>query len=191
MCSVRPIVVVEALPLGQLLLEIHVVAIREQLVELGLVRSVGALDLPVELGRAWLDVDVLHAEVRDVPVEERLELVTAVRPDGADPKGELLHHIVDEVDGVGLGVAAVDLQGPYTRGIVDRRVLVTAYRCPLLSLQSQELDVYLDVVAGFSLFVAVGVYGPSSDALGQSAQPVTPADAVDRRIGGLEVVIPL
>ncbi len=64
----RAFAIVEALPLGQLLLEIHVVTIREELVELVLARSVGTLDLAVELGRPWLDVDVLDAQVSHAPV---------------------------------------------------------------------------------------------------------------------------
>ena len=62
----RPIVAVEAFPCGQLLLQIHLVAIGEQLVE----------------------------------------LVTAIGSDGSYPKRELRVHVVDEVDGVGLGIFA-------------------------------------------------------------------------------------
>lgn len=65
-----------------------------------------SLDLSVELSRAWLDVDVFHAQVSDVPVEERLELVAAVGSEGADPERELLHDIID---GIGLRVAVIDL----------------------------------------------------------------------------------
>ena len=45
----------------------------------------------------------------DVPGDEGLELVAAVCPAGGDPRGELLHDVVDEVDGVGLRVTAVAL----------------------------------------------------------------------------------
>ena len=38
-----------------------------------------------------------------------LELVAAVGSDGADAERELLDDVVDEVDGVRLGVALVDL----------------------------------------------------------------------------------
>ena len=46
MRSVRPVVVVEFLPGGQLLLEIDVIAISEELVELVLVGAMRPLDLP-------------------------------------------------------------------------------------------------------------------------------------------------
>ena len=81
----RPIVVVETFPCGQLLLQINIVAIVDQLVESILVGSVGPLDFAVELRRSRLDVDMFHAEVSDVPVKERLELVAAVSSNGADP----------------------------------------------------------------------------------------------------------
>ncbi len=89
--------VVELLALGQLFLEVHVVSVGEPLVKLVLVGSVGALDLSVELGRPWLDVDVFHAQFSDVPVEERLKLVATVGSDGAYPERELLDGVVDEV----------------------------------------------------------------------------------------------
>ena len=88
MRAVRPIVVVETSPGGQLFLEIDIVAIVDQLVELVFAGSVGPLDFAVELRRSRLDVDVFHAEVSHVPVKERLELVAAVSSDGAYPERE-------------------------------------------------------------------------------------------------------
>ena len=88
----------------------------------------GSLDLPVQLWRTWLDVDVFHAEIGDMPVEERLELVAAVGSNGSNAERELLDHIVDEVDRIGLGVALVDLQRTNPSRIVDRRVLIAPYR---------------------------------------------------------------
>ncbi len=55
-----------------------------------------SLDLSVQLWRAWLDVDVFHAQVCDMPVEEGLELVAAVGSNGSNAERELLDHIVDE-----------------------------------------------------------------------------------------------
>ena len=102
---------------------IDVLVIGESLVELVLVGAMGSLDLPVQLWRTWLDVDVFHAEIGDMPVEERLELVAAVGPNGSNTEWELLDPIVDEVDRIGLGVALVDFQCANPRRIVDRRLL--------------------------------------------------------------------
>ncbi len=67
--SVWAIEIVEVLPDGRLFLEIHVVFVREELIELVLVGSVRSLELPVQLRRPWFDVDVLHTQVSPVPVE--------------------------------------------------------------------------------------------------------------------------
>jgi hypothetical protein len=63
---------------------------------------------------------VLDPLIGQVPVEQRLELVAAVSAHGVNPEGKLLDDVVDEGDGVLLGVAVVDLEGPHPRGIVDR-----------------------------------------------------------------------
>ena len=112
MRPVRPIVVIEAFPDRQLLLEVHIPLVREELVELVLVGPMRPLDLSVQLGRSRFDVDVFHAFVCNVPVEERLELVAAIRADRLDPKRELLNDEIDEVDGTFLDMS---LQGPVSR----------------------------------------------------------------------------
>jgi hypothetical protein len=48
------------------------------LVELLVIRAVGALHFAGELRRAWLDVDVPDALIGQVPVEQGLELMPAV-----------------------------------------------------------------------------------------------------------------
>ena len=58
MSPVWAVEIVEVLPDGQLLLEIHVISKREQLVKLVLVGSMGPLHFPVQLRRARLDVYV-------------------------------------------------------------------------------------------------------------------------------------
>ena len=151
----------------------------------------GPLDFPVQLWRARLDVDVFHALVGDMPVEERLELVAAVGSDGADPKRELLYHVVDEVDGTRLGVPAVDLQRPNARRVIDGRVLVAAHRGTVFPLQSEELHVDLYVVAGNLLLVAVRVHGPSPDAARKAVQTVPLADPIDGCVRGLDAVVAL
>ena len=187
----RAVVIVETLPHSQLLIEIHVIAIREQLVVLVLVSSVRAFDLAVELRRAWLDVDVLQTQVSDVPVKERLELVAAIGSDCAYPKRELLHRVVDEVDGGGLRVAAVGLQRTNACGIVNRVVSVAPYRHPLLSLQRQESHVYLHLMPRNLLFVAVRVYRAPSHTARQSIQAMSLTGRVDGRVGCLDGVVPL
>ena len=108
-----------------------------------------------------------------------------------NPKRKLFDHVVDEVDGVGLGVAAIDLERAYAGGVVDGRVLVAPHRPALFPLQSQELDVHLDAVTGNSLFVSVGVNRPAAHSIGEPVQTVPLAHAVHGCVRGLDVVVAL
>ena len=65
MRAVGSVVVVEAFPDRQLLLEIHVISIGEQLVELVLVPSVGSLDLPVKPRGSQLENPILASGFAD------------------------------------------------------------------------------------------------------------------------------
>jgi len=183
--------IVEVLPHGQLFLEIDIVFVGEKLVELVFVGSVGPLNLPVELRRSCLDIDVLHAQVSHVPMEERLELMAAIGADGSYPKRKLLHHVVDEVDGIGLRVPLVDLQRSNSRGIVDRSVLVAPDGRSLLSRKREELHVYLYVMARNLLLIPMCVHGSSTHSVREPGHAMPLADAVDRGIGGLDVVVAL
>jgi hypothetical protein len=107
--AVRSVVVVEALPHCKFLLEVHVAFIGEELVELVLVGSMRSLDLAVELRCSRFDVDVFHALVSDVPVEERLELVAAIGSDRLD-SGEIRDALDTALGALGLA----PLQRPAT-----------------------------------------------------------------------------
>jgi hypothetical protein len=124
-----------------------------------------------------------------VPVEQRLELVTAIGSDGSYPKRELLHDVVDEVDGVGLRVASVDLECANSRGVVDGCVLVTSHRRTLFPLQRQELHVDLHVVAGDLLLVAMRMDGTPSDTVRKSVDAMPLADPIDGRVGRPDTVV--
>ena len=53
-----------------------------------------------------------HAHVLDMPTEFDLELVTMVCSHRMDSERKTVNHMVDEINGIGLGMALVDLQGP-------------------------------------------------------------------------------
>ena len=74
----RSIIVVEVFPGLQLGIEIHVIGVRQQLVKLGLIRSVGPFDFAVQLGRLGFDVDMPHALVFNMPVKPGLKLMTPI-----------------------------------------------------------------------------------------------------------------
>lgn len=60
---------------------------------------------------ARFDLDVPDPPVRHVPGELGLELMAAVGADRVNPEREPLDHVVDELDGAGLVVPRIDLQG--------------------------------------------------------------------------------
>ena|SRR5919106_2225088 len=89
--SVRAVVVVEVLPLPELLVEQGRVIDDHPVqhpVEFFLVDPVGPLQLAVRPRGAGLDVDVLDPPVQDVLVESRLELRPVVGLDGLHPEGQ-------------------------------------------------------------------------------------------------------
>ncbi len=112
MGAMRALVVVEVLPLRETGFEIHIALVVQELVELLLIRAVGALDLPIELRGPRLDVDVPDALIGQVPVEEGLELMPAVGADRVDAEGEALDEVVGEPDRVRLRVPRVDVERP-------------------------------------------------------------------------------
>ena len=126
----RPIEVVEALPLGQPLLQIDIALVAQELIELLLIRAMGALDFPVQLWGVGLDVDVLDAVVREVPMKQRLELMAAVGAHRVNAGGNRPDHVVYEGDGVLLCVSPVDAERADPGGIIDRRVLVATDSLP-------------------------------------------------------------
>jgi hypothetical protein len=62
-----------------------------------------------QLRRAALDVAVTDAEILDVPVELRLELMAVIRSNLADTEREFSDNMIHKVYGIGLGVLFLDL----------------------------------------------------------------------------------
>ncbi len=113
------VVIVEAIPFSDLLSEIDIALVGEQLAELLLVGPVRSFHLAVELRCSRFDVDVPDPLFGYVSVGFCLELLSPIGSDRVSPKLKLLGNVADEVDGVGLRVAAVDLQPANSRIIVD------------------------------------------------------------------------
>ena len=137
-------------------MKVYVVGVRQELIELLLVRSMRPLDLAIELRRTRFDVGVANTLILDVPVELGLELMAVVCPHLADPKGEPGNDVVDEGDRIGLGVPVVDLERPDAGRIINRGVLVALDRLAVLSPKDQELDVNLDLMPWDLLLIALG-----------------------------------
>ena len=170
------VVAVEVLPFDQLFVEIDVTRVRQQLIERLLVGPMRPLHLAVELGRPGLDVDVPDAVVGQVPMKRGLALMATVSPHRMHPKRKLLDHVVEEVHGVLLGMARVDLQRSDACRVINGRVLIPLRRPPVFPDELQERDVNLHVMPRDLPGVPVRVHRSSPDATGESIQAVAPED---------------
>ncbi len=101
--------VVKLLPLGQFLIQIHIALVTQQLIKLFLVRTVGALDLAVKLRRSRFDISMSDAQVFDMPMELRLELVAAIGSDLLDAKWKFGDDVINKINSVLLRMTLVDL----------------------------------------------------------------------------------
>jgi hypothetical protein len=66
---------------------------------------------------------VAHAQALHVPMKLGRELVVVIGADCVQANWEPGNHMIDEINGIGLGVALIYLQGPNTGGIVRSDVL--------------------------------------------------------------------
>ena len=79
-------------------------------------------------------------------VELGLRLVSAIGADGRDAERELLDHKLNEVGGALPIVLRINLQRPDPGRVVDGGVLVPTDSTSTGGLESQELDIHLDMV---------------------------------------------
>ena len=151
-----------------------------------------SLDLTVEPRRPGLDICVADTEILDMPVELRLELVTAIGADRVDPEGELSDDVAHEVYCVLLSMPAIDLERPYARRVIDGRVLEPADCLALGIDERKELDVDLDVVAGHLFLVAVEASdAPGALITGKDIHPIALKNIVHASGSDLYPVITL
>ena len=139
--------------------QIDIVSVTQELMEFLTIGLMRPLDLTGQLMRTWLDVHMSNPFVLHMPMKQRLELVVAVCPDGVDPEREPFEHTVDEADRVGLTVARVDSECPYSRGIVYGRLLEATNGLARRPLEGEDLHVHLNMMAGYLLRITSGVQG--------------------------------
>ena len=101
--------VVELLPLFQFLVQVHIALVIQQLIELFVIRAVGSLDFAVELRRSRFDISMSDTQVFNMPMELRLELMTAISSDLLDTKRELGDDVVNKGNRVLLRMTIVNL----------------------------------------------------------------------------------
>jgi len=126
-----------------------------------------------------LYVHMPHPFVLHVPVELGLELLAAASPNCLDTEGKPLQYIIDETHGIDLVVSLIDLECTYPCGIVYSRILETADHLAVGSFEGENLDVYLDVVAGNLLRIATGVQSAAPYPVGESPEPMAHQNPVN------------
>src|SRR5206468_735529 len=142
--QVRAPVIVLVLPLAELLGELSRASKDGAAIELILVGSVTALDLPVTFGATAGDVAVREAEVAEVPSEVGAELGAMVGLDPLNGRRESAAQFVDEVGRRANRVVRIDPEDTVPRRFVNGRELVEAP-----AAQLEVLDVDLDRLAGY------------------------------------------
>ena len=116
--------IIKILPLCQFPIQIHIVFVAHQLINFPLVRAMGTLHLSIEPRCPWLNVDMIDPKIGQMAVKFRREFMAVIHPDRVNPERELGQDIIDELDGVHLGMLPMNLQGSDTICIVvNGRVL--------------------------------------------------------------------
>jgi hypothetical protein len=67
-------------------------------------------------------------KIRQVPVEFSLKLMAIVGTHGVNTEGKLRDNMVNKLYGILLRVFSVDLECPYTRGVINSRELEPTYQ---------------------------------------------------------------
>jgi len=113
-----------------------------------------------------------------LPLELCLELTTVVDSDFPYPEREILNDVIDEIDGIGLGMTIIDPEGLDARRIINGRELVTADFLATFAFESQELDIHLDMMDENLVIVTLCVHLAQPGSLGKAVQAVTTQDPI-------------
>ena len=123
-----PVVIVVVFPLLQFFIkQLNIVCnptVVQQLVKLLIVHAMRALDFPIEMRRAWPDVDVPNVLGFEMPMELGLKFGPIVGLYDMDPKREPAQDVVHELDGRALIARVKDLQHPHASAIIDGGELI-------------------------------------------------------------------
>lgn len=101
-----------------------------------------------------------------MPMKLRLKLMAIIRPHFTNAEREFFDDVVNEINRVCLRVFFIDFEGADPGCIINRCVLETAYFLTAFSIEGQELNVDLDMMAPLSWFASKPLPGsgtPVSD----------------------------
>tara|TARA_R110001592_G_scaffold197769_3_gene445788 strand:- start:5541 stop:6158 length:618 start_codon:yes stop_codon:yes gene_type:complete len=120
-----------------------------------------------------------------------LKFVTVVCSDFLNAKRELLNDMINKVNRVSLCMFGVNFECSDPGRIVDRSILEASGFLPLLSYESQELNVHLNMMPRDLFVVAFCVDLAHTRTAGKPVDAMTFQHSRDRRIGYFDAVITL
>ncbi len=83
------------------------------------------LYLPSQSGGGWLDINMLHPEIMNMPIEFWLEFVAIIRSNRIDSKGKFIYNIINKINGISLIVLFINFKCSDPCRIINRRILKT------------------------------------------------------------------
>ena len=107
-----------------------------------------------------------------MPMELCLEFVAVVGANRRYTEGELLYHMVDEVNGILLCVSLVDFQSADPGCVVNGGILEATHLLLFRIFEVEELHINLDVMAGYLFLVALRQHGPLPGVARQAIEAV-------------------
>ena len=102
----------------------------------------------IELWRSRFDIDVSHTIILNMPMKLGLKLMASVCPNRMDAEREFLNHIINELYGILLIVARIDLQRSDPGSIINGCILKTSDSVAVKVPQRNKFNIHLDVMAG-------------------------------------------
>ncbi len=134
---------------------------------------------------------MLNTLVFDMPVEQGLEFMSPISSDSMNSKRKFLDDMIDESNGIFLRMTGVYFQCPNPCGVVNGGILIALYLLAVIINKAKKLNVYLYVVARYLLFIALRMYGSSTDFSRETIQPMTLENAIDCGVTNTDVMITL
>ena len=117
-------------------------------------------------------------QIRQVPVEFSLELMAVVSTHGINTKGKPGDNIVNKIDRALLIVFSVDLECPYTGGVINSRKLKKPNQATIFRPQLQEFDIHLDMMSGDLLLIAMSQYSSFPGIPGKPVHSISLEDVI-------------
>ena len=110
----------------------------------------------------------------NVPVEFGLEFMAVFSAYFKYSNGKLFDDVIDEADGVCLGVFLVDFEGSDPGRIIDGGILEPTHLFVSFSFEGQKLNINLALMAGHLFVVSFGVQLAHPCASWKSIEAVAP-----------------